>query len=221
MKKTKTLSDILESWQQVDIPALNNKNRIKLYSELELCKLEVSQEDGISSSQSNEEIEQYTSQLSLLYQNNGLIGWWHNVDEIIRLLCVCITLILFSVVMVIPCTMLLFIDYCVVDKLGLLPSCFKINLLVKRAIGNLLLLMAGIVLVVEYPNFNDSDRNNCANTPSFWHRWYRNSQRFLGESIDGERSASGLVCFTHASSLDAFILSAVVPIPSYTYVSLI
>ncbi len=214
----------------------SNKQKVQAHSENELKCLH-------KSVVGNDAKKNESMQLS--YQTYRKFILLHKLDEYCRLLCVIVTLVVFSLTMVIPCTLLLFVDYCLVEVMGILPSCFKLNLLIKRTIGHTLLLIAGISLVLESVDSKGvvTSTSNSCNPWSFWSQWYINSRRYADAGINGNTSSSssadgnknirdgehceecttpssvsGLVCFTHASTLDAFILSAVVPVPSYTYV---
>jgi hypothetical protein len=91
--------------------------------------------------------------IQLSYQSYKKLILLHKLDEYCRLLCVLLTLIVFSITMVIPCTLLLFADYCLVEVFCIISSCFKLNLLIKRAIGHKL-LVASISLVLESVDSN-------------------------------------------------------------------
>ena len=196
----------------------DNQQRVQLYSELELIKAGENNSKCISSSVLHE-MDSISSELTLQTQCSGNRRWYLKLEDYVRNFGAILTMIVLCCLGVIPCTLFMLIDFCLVDVLHLIPSCFKLNLIAKRFIGHLLLLITGVIVVVEDQRTNlpsELSKPVGFNFYRFWRQWYLNSQTFQGSH---QSNVNGLICFTHTSALDAFILCAVVPLQSYTYVS--
>lgn len=214
-----------EKWNPSEIKT--NAERVKKYAELELMKLE--HEDA--SPEEIAQIDELTSQLNLQHVVSDKIRWYHKIDQYIRMSGAVLTLIVISMIMVIPCTFFMLTDYLFVDILRILPSCFKFNLIAQRAIGHLLLLMSGFIIIVDDQRENATLKKTnkaAASNPMgvgfifqffrFWYQWYKNSRSYV-DSVHNQGNVTAMFCFTHASTLEGFVLPAVTPVQSYTYVS--
>lgn len=196
----------------------DNQQRVKLYSELELIK---TNEHSAKSNSSLvlSQMDSYSSELALQTQSSGSKRWYHKIEDYIRNFGAILTMIVICNLGVIPCLLFMFIDFCLVDVLHIIPTCFKLNLISKRFIGHLLLLITGVIVVVDDQRTNlpsELSKPVGLNIYRFWRQWYLNSKSFQGSH---QSNVNDLVCFTHTSALDAFILCAVIPLQSYTYVS--
>lgn len=214
-----------EKWNPNEIKT--NAQRVKTYAELELLKLEHEE----ASTEEVAEIDNLTSQLNLQHVVSDKMRWYHKVDQYVRMAGAVLTLIVISMIMVIPCTFFMLTDYLLVDILRILPSCFKFNLIAQRAIGHLLLLMSGFIIIVDDQRENATlKKTNKAAVKNpmgvgfifqffrFWYQWYKNSRSYV-DSVHNQGNVTAMFCFTHASTLEGFVLPAVTPVQSYTYVS--
>ncbi len=108
-------------------------------------------------------------------------------DTVLRIISVWLFLIVTAIILAFPCILLRPVDYVLVHT-GIIHPAYQISNLCKRFIAVTFLKLAGVHLVVEtHPEV---------------------------EALYGLESA--LICFTHASSLDAFILAAVIPVHHYS-----
>lgn len=223
----KALKTFKEKWNPSEIKT--NAVRVKKYAELELMKLE--HEDA--SPEEIAEIDGLTSQLDLQHVVSDKIRWYHKIDQYVRMTGAVLTLIVLSMLMVIPCSIFMLTDYLLVDILRILPSCFKFNLIIQRAIGHLLLLMSGFIIIVDDQRENATLKKTNKSAVSnpvgvgfifqfvrFWYQWYKNSRSYV-DSVHNQGNVTAMFCFTHASTLEGFVLPAVTPVQSYTYVSAI
>ena len=117
--------------------------------------------------------------------------WWDKMDEIARLIGVWVCLVVFAVVFSPLGILLRPVDYVLVT-LRLLPPWLQASLLLKRFMGYVILWTAGVVLVTEGGEIEGPG----------------------GESFFMANNCV-LCCFSHASTLDAFIIAAVIPVRSY------
>lgn len=106
--------------------------------------------------------------------------WWDRLDEATRLVGVCLCLVLFSIVCSPLGLLLRPLDFVLVSA-RVLPPHLQASLLLKRGMGYVLLWAAGVVLVEEGLEGG--------------------SEAFF------ESHACVLCCFSHASTLDAFIIA--------------
>ena len=114
--------------------------------------------------------------------------WWDKLDEISRLVGVWLCLVIFAVFFSPLGLILRPIDLALVSMRLLHPT-FQMSLLLKRFMGHVILCTAGVSLVTEglSGDINSFFTTNCCI----------------------------LCCFSHASTLDAFIIAAVIPVRSY------
>lgn len=213
---TRSFEEFKGKWNPSSIR--DNQQRVQLYAELELIR---SYENNSKSNHSAilSEMDSFSSELGLQTQSSGVKRWYQTLEDYVRNFGAILTMIVLCNLGVIPCTVFMFIDYCLVDVLHVIPTCFKLNLITKRFIGHLLLLITGVILVIEDQRTNlpsELSKPVGFNIFRFWRQWYLNSQSFQASH---QSNVNGLICFTHTSALDAFILCAVVPLQSYTYVS--
>lgn len=108
--------------------------------------------------------------------------WWDRLDEATRLVGVCLCLCLFAVVCSPLGLLLRPIDFLLVSA-RLLPPRWQASLLLKRCMGYVLLWAAGVVLVEEGLDVQ------------------------AGSAAFFESHSCVLCCFSHASTLDAFIIA--------------
>ena len=188
---------------------LTNNERVKLYSEL--CTLK----DGLNyhaHHASDEIINKYMSKLNLR-SGKTEFSYMDRFLEISRILGVFLTIVVLACTFVIPCSFFLigdiFISNCGISYLPNLPM--RVNVLIKRFMGAVLLRMAGIFIVLEDYR-TTSEQHATTHKYGFSFNSNRNKWKSYTES-------PGLICFTHASSIDTFVLAVVMLESSYTFVS--
>jgi len=201
---------------------MSNAERVQLYSELSLIQMHA--EDCLRSCHRQEEVDLYRRiVLSIVYHSSKLTlhhraAGFSLIDvalDHVRLFGVLLTIMCFAIFFILPCMVCHFTDDLLARKLHVIPDRLRFNVVAKRIVGYVLLMLSGIVLVVE----------DCTGPVS---KTGSDSleQRSAGSGIDKMGGAllatslglrrSSMLCFNHASSVDLFVLAALVSEPCCT-----
>ena len=172
------------------IDAMDNETRRILYSELELLKLNIEENDrnyfasheGVSLV---EEIDEYTKKLNLDFMKREQ-RWWSTLDELVRFVGVWVLIITFAFFFSLPVICLSTLDR-QLTRLGVLTRRQHMAPYMKRAMARTVLVVSGIHLTAQ--GLTDE---HFATAP------------------DGSEGRT-VIFFNHASTLDAFVIAATCP----------
>lgn len=189
-----------------------------------LFKAVVTSPSNLSPFQMINTLNTMTSSLSL-----GMVQrkttWWSKIDDLTRLICTWTTLITFAVFVALPVIVIIQpIDIVLIHRLKWIRPRYALSTAIKNCIGFYVLSVAGISLSIEYEDID----SNCINSESGLGLNHDNStdDDSLSESksmihnskdrfISSMENSKSLIAFSHSSSIDAFILSASVPVQNY------
>ena len=142
---------------------MNNLSRRRLYSEVELLRIETT--DIKESSLNETNIENDDSLSSLYYEIDKLSSsldlrfvkrdchWYDIIDEVIRCIGVWLCLITFATTLALPMIIYRNIDILLVRK-GIISPYYQITAMTRMFIGKLVLILSGIALSTEGLDIN-------------------------------------------------------------------
>lgn len=206
---------------------MSNAEKIQLHSELSLIQMHA--EDCLRSCHRRDEVDLYRRIVLSIVQHSSKLTLHHRaagsalIDvalEHVRLFGVLLTIMCFAIFFILPCTVCHFTDDILARKLQVIPDRLRFNVVAKRIAGYLLLMLSGIVLVVEDCTGSDSleQRSTGAGidkTEGACLVTGLGLRRHRPSDYSGSSSCS-MLCFTHASSIDPFVLAALVSEPCCT-----
>ncbi len=188
--------DILESRLRVleESPAPTNAARRRLFSELELLRLEL---DALGQGKGEglrgegvwaglqQRVEQRCRSLALVPKrgSGGPLQW---LDMANRTLAVCLAFVTYGAVLSLPILAMAMLDQALLLPLGLVDARSQPSEAIRRFIGYSFLLLTGIFVLPEGLEHLDTLQSSC---------W--------------------LLTFTHASNLDGFLVSMTCPVRHY------
>lgn len=175
-----------------NIPNLDNWEKRFLYSDASLLQMDI-EEDIIKSNNNENNNKELLNELTNIIENMQLNfvqrdEYWllSKIDEIIRLVGALSCLLTFGSLFAIPTILLKPIDVFLTDKNILSPS-HQISIFAKQFTAYFCLVLSGINVVIEG----------------------KEHYSVLGEICH-------LLCFSHSSTLDAFVLAQAFPVRSIT-----
>jgi 1-acyl-sn-glycerol-3-phosphate acyltransferase len=174
----------------VNVEGMSNHAKRVLFSVCELIKLSVEEDKDMMAGDEGpkliDEITAFTSTLAFNYARREK-KWWTNIDNLLRFVALWQCFVVFAVFLSLPVIVLSAVDSRL-TRAGVLARSHNMAPYVQRGMAQIVLFLCGIKLVTQ------------AAQGQYW------------ESRGGART---IVYFTHASTLDAFIICATCPV-SYT-----
>jgi 1-acyl-sn-glycerol-3-phosphate acyltransferase len=168
------------------VESMDNSTKRVLFSELELLKMDVEADNSYHSLDEGqdlvENITAFTSKLVLDFSKRER-RWWTGIDEIMRFVGVWLTFATFGFFFSLPLIVLGAIDHRM-SSLGIIKRHMEIAPFLQRWMAQVVLLISGVHLTAQGMN----------------------ADKFLVDK------GQIVVFFSHASSLDAFIICATCPI---------
>jgi len=159
------------------------------YSEVELLRLDMEEEMDTGDDGKNEEREAVLAAMTEFTNNELPLDfvhrdkcWWDKLDELVRACAVWLCLSAFAITLALPIILIRPFEDIVIN-MGLLPSKWALSNVCKWTVAHLLMIMSGIKMKVK----GASDETFSTDKPI-------------------------LVCYTHTSTMDAFIISAAIPV---------
>lgn len=212
------------------LPMMSNAEKIQLHSELSLIQMHA--EDCLRSCYRQEEVDLYRRIVLSIVQHSSKLTLHHRaagsalIDialEHVRLFGVLLTIVCFAVFLILPCVVCHFTDDILARKLHVIPDRLRFNVVAKRLVGYVLLMLSGIVLVVEDyscgtgQHVSKTGSNSLDETGgSCWATGLGLRRNVEHRPSDCDSPSSSMLCFSHASSIDLFVLAALVSEPCCT-----